>query len=104
MGIHPLQHKRQFFIGKMMTKKGGENNIRLYRAKVNQFIIRGKQLLYSSRQTFTRYPYAIRVIVYACQLYGDIIFLAPAVNGQQVIAAAAANFTNRDRCFVCSIF
>lgn len=95
--VHPLQHVLQFFIAEMMTEKRRKNDIGYLAAKINLFIICRKELRARKRQAFAGNADTVRIVIYTRQLHADIVFPAPAVNGQQVIAAPAANFTYRHR-------
>ncbi len=90
--VHPLQHELQFLIVEMMTKQGREDDIWLLVAKINRLIVCGKELCTGKRQTPAGDAYTRGVVVYANQLYRNIFFLTPVVNGQQVISAPTTNF------------
>src|SRR5258705_12091773 len=83
-----------FFIGKMMAKKGGKNNIRFVIAQINRLVICSNELCAWRRQLAAGYADAVFIIIYACQPNDNLVFMAPVINGQQVISAPAANFTN----------
>ena len=94
--LHPVKHIEQFLLGKMMTKKRRKNNIGFMMAQVCLFVICSNKLRVSGRQPVAGNADAIIVVINAGKLYGDLIFNAPVVNGQQVIATTTANFTYVD--------
>src|SRR5690348_966188 len=90
----PLQHYYQLFIGEMMTKKRGKNDIRFVLPKIYfpEIII----------YPFTRHLGVFlfcegdtsRVQINAYKANRGIIFFTILVNSKKIIASATANLTN----------